>query len=35
MKRSARLGMTFTRFNHDIDRQRLNIYLNHSGMQAA
>ncbi len=30
-----RMGMTFTRFNHDIDRQRLNIYINHSGMQAA
>ena len=30
-----RMGMTFTRFNHDIDRQRLNIYLNHSGMMAA
>ena len=31
----TRMGMTFTRFNHDIDRQRLNIYLNHSGMKAA
>ncbi len=31
----CRMGMTFTRFNHDIDRQRLNIYLNHSGMRAA
>lgn len=31
----TRMGMTFTKFNHDIDRQRLNIYLNHSGMKAA
>ncbi|GAB4110107.1 MAG: hypothetical protein Kow00105_18810 [Phycisphaeraceae bacterium] len=31
----VRMGMTFTRFHHDIDRQRLNIYLNHSGLRAA
>jgi c-di-GMP-binding flagellar brake protein YcgR len=30
-----RMGMTFTSFNHDIDRQRLNIYINHSGLKAA
>ncbi len=30
-----RMGMTFTSFNHDIDRQRLNIYLNHAGTKAA
>jgi len=30
-----RMGMTFTKFQHDIDRQRLNIYLNHSNLRAA
>ena len=30
-----RMAMTFTSFNHDIDRQRLTLYLNHSGMRAA
>ncbi len=31
----TRMGMTFTRFNHDIDRKRLNIYLNEAARRAA
>ena len=31
----TRMAMTFTSFNHDIDRQRLAIYLNHADRSAA
>ena len=30
-----RMGMSFTSFQHDIDRQRLDIYLNNSSLRAA